>query len=302
MVQPQESAMKSKGIVFHGETRALDPEARASAPGRFVELPDGMVHYEIAGSAGAQTVVLIPGFSVPYLVWDPTFEALEQRGFRVLRYDLYGRGYSDRPDTTYDQDLFDRQLLNLLDALEIEEPIDLIGLSMGGAISVVFADRHPDSVRKLCLIGPAGLPWEQSLAAKLAQAPIIGEWIMGLLGDRVLVSNLRDYFHEDEGHAEFVERFRRQMQYIGYKAALLSSLRNGVTTGAGEAYERVGGRETPVMLIWGREDKVVPFELSERVLELMPNAEFHAIRDAAHIPHYERPDAVNPLLVEFLSR
>ncbi|MDX1614418.1 MAG: alpha/beta fold hydrolase [Candidatus Promineifilaceae bacterium] len=100
----------------------------------------------------------------------------------MLRVDLYGRGYTDRPDVDYDQDLFDRQLLHLLAALRIEQPVDPIGLSLGGAISIVFTDRHPGRVRKLCLIDPAGLPWQQPLAATITKAPILGELIMGLFG------------------------------------------------------------------------------------------------------------------------
>ena len=92
------------------------------------------------------------------------------------------------------------------------------------------------------------------------------------------------------------------MQYVGFKKALLSTLRSGVTTGAVEAYQKVGKRGYPVMLVWGREDRVVPFELSERVTELIPNVEFHPIDEAAHIPHYECPRVVNPILIEFLAR
>jgi len=57
-----------------------------------------------------------------------------------------------------------------------------------------------------------------------------------------------------------------------------------------------------VLLIWGQEDRMVPFETSEQVLAAMPQAEFHPIDDAGHIPHYEKPDVVNPLLIEFLNR
>ena len=110
-----------------------------------------MVHYEIAGSPRAETVVLIPGLSVPYFAWDPTFEALVDAQLRVLRYDLYGRGFSDRPDTVYDQDLFDRQLWNLPSALDIGGPVDLVGWSMGGAISVVYASRRPEAVNPLLI-------------------------------------------------------------------------------------------------------------------------------------------------------
>jgi pimeloyl-ACP methyl ester carboxylesterase len=293
--------MCAQRLAFRRESQVIDAEVRASAPGQFVDLPDGMVHYEMAGSPRAETVVLIPGLSVPYFAWDPTFKALVDAQLRVLRYDLYGRGFSDRPDTVYDRGLFDRQLWNLLSALDITGPVDLVGWSMGGPISVVFASRHPESVRKLCLIDPAGLPWQQPLSARLVEVPVLGELFMNLLGDRVLVSNLQGYFHGDGPPAEFVQKFRAQMQYAGFKKALLSTLRSGVTTGATEAYRQIGERGCPVLLIWGREDRVVPFELSERVKELIPDAEFHAIENAAHNPHYERPEAVNPLLIEFLN-
>jgi len=292
--------MSIRGLIYRGETQFLNNDTRSSAPGNFIELPDGSVHYELAGSPAAHTVVLVPGFSVPYAIWDPTFNALIEAGFHVLRFDLYGRGYSDRPDIHYNQDLFDRQLINLLDALAISERIDLVGLSLGGAISVIFADRHPERISKLCLIDPAGLPWPQSLPARLGKAPIFGELIMSLLGDKVLISNLADYFFSDEEYAELKEEFLLQMQFIGFKKSLLSTLRSGVTTGAEQAYLSVGKRNLPAMLIWGREDQVVPFELSNKVIELIPKIEFHPIDDAAHIPHYECPETVNPLLIEFL--
>ncbi|MBC7260381.1 MAG: alpha/beta fold hydrolase, partial [Chloroflexi bacterium] len=142
---------------FRGETKVLDDEARKGVPGQFVRLPDGVVHYELAGPPDGQPVVLIHGFSVPYYIWDPTFPALAEAGFRTLRYDLYGRGFSDRPETEYTLDLFVRQLLNLLQALGMERPVDVVGLSMGGPIAVSFTDRYPEHVRKLVLIDPAGL-------------------------------------------------------------------------------------------------------------------------------------------------
>ncbi len=125
---------------------------------------------------------------------------------------------------------------------------------------------------------------------------------MGLLGDRILVKNLADYFFRDEGYVELKKDFLHQMQFIGFKKALLSTLRSGVTSGAEESYMNLGKRNLPMMLIWGREDQVVPFELSRKVIELIPNIEFYPIDDAAHIPHYECPETVNPLLIEFLRR
>ena len=115
---------------YLGETAELDEAVRASAPGSFVRLSDGYTHYELDGPESGQPVVLVHGFSVPYFMWDPTFEFLTESGFRVLRYDLLGRGYSDRPKVRYDIDTFCQQLKELLDILGLEQ-INLMGLSMG---------------------------------------------------------------------------------------------------------------------------------------------------------------------------
>src|SRR4051812_34564559 len=71
----------------------IDQSVRAAAPGAFVRLTDGYTHYELSGPPEGRVVVLAAGISVPYYIWDPTFAALVHAGFRVLRYDYYGRGY-----------------------------------------------------------------------------------------------------------------------------------------------------------------------------------------------------------------
>lgn len=271
---------------FCGESLILGAEARSSAPGEFIELSDGIVHYEMAGPSSGQTVVLVHGFSTPYHTWDATFDALIEAGFRVLRYDLYGRGYSDRPNTAYNADLFDRQLLDLLSTLNVDKPVHLIGFSMGGAIIVIFADRHPAKVRNLGLIDTAGFPPKQTFAAKLGQAPVVGELLTCL-------------YYRPEKHSE---RNRTQMRYKGFRRALLSTVRHGPVGDLAETYRRVGEQKKPVLLIWGREDQTIPFDTHKRVEETIPHLEFHAIDEAGHDPHGERPELVNPLLIEFLRR
>src|SRR5512142_1651487 len=117
---------------YRDETRELNELTRQEASGSFIQLSDGFTHYELSNAEAGQTVVLAHGFSVPYFVYDPTFEFLTQTGFRVLRYDLFGRGFSDRPEKQYNIDLFVRQLGDLLDALRFTRPVSLVGLSTGG--------------------------------------------------------------------------------------------------------------------------------------------------------------------------
>ena len=122
-------------LIVNVETQDLDQVSKQSAPGEFLLLPAGEVHYRLTGPVDAPLVVLVHGFSVPSYVWDPTLSALEEEGYRVLTFDLYGRGYSERLKAEYDIDLFTDQLDDLLIALEIDDPVVVSGLSMGGRFS-----------------------------------------------------------------------------------------------------------------------------------------------------------------------
>jgi pimeloyl-ACP methyl ester carboxylesterase len=104
--------------------------------------------------------------------------ALGEAGFRVIRYDLYGRGFSDRPNVKYDAELYDRQLTQLLDGLRITTPVDLAGASMGGPIAAAYTCSHPARVRTLSLFDP-GYSHGQIMPAKL-RLPVWGEYTMAV--------------------------------------------------------------------------------------------------------------------------
>jgi pimeloyl-ACP methyl ester carboxylesterase len=287
---------------YRGETETLDDAARAALPGQFVVLPDGIVHYELAGPPGGPVVVLVPGISVPYTTWDANFPALANAGLRVLRFDLYGRGYSDRPDVVYDIDLFDRQIVDLLSALGLGDPLSLVGLSMGGAVVTHFAARRPERMRRLVLIDPLSATPAATLPIKMALAPGLGERLMDWFGNRILVGGQSQDFYRSELVAEFQEKYRPPMKYGGFKNAILSTVRSIPGWRIAEAYEQVGRAQYPVLLFWGRQDRAIPFETHRKVMDLIPRAEFHAIDNAGHVPHVEQPDTLNPPLIKFLCR
>jgi pimeloyl-ACP methyl ester carboxylesterase len=248
-------------------------------------------------------VVLVHGFSVPYYIWDPTFEALEEAGFRVLRFDLFGRGFSDRPFVPYDRELFDRQLGDLLDCLEISNPVNLIGLSMGGVISSTFTVRHPERVARLGLFDPAGFPLGYSMVFKLMKVPGLGEFVTSIFGSANLENSVASDFYRPKNLAPFLMKYRPQMQYKGFRRALLSTMRkNKALYDSHEIYQQLGQLDLPVILIWGEQDLAVPFVHSETFIKIVPQAEFHPVALSGHIPHYEHPEIVNPSLIEFLKR
>ena len=133
----------------------LTSETREGLPGSFVELPTGVTHYEVKGNPDARCVVLIHGNAAPYVSWDNTIVDLVDAGLRVLRYDVIGHGFSDRPRLrTYDRALYVRQLTELIDHLDIPYPISVVGTSQGGSIGACFAAENPGKVERLGLLAP----------------------------------------------------------------------------------------------------------------------------------------------------
>lgn len=293
--------MRKFEIPFRGETKHLTAEDRAAVPGQFIHLADGVTHYELGGKVNGPVVVLVHGFSVPYFIWEPTFQALNAAGFWVLRYDHFGRGYSDRPHLRYDLDLFNRQLTGLLDELGFREKINLIGLSMGGVIAANFAGLHPERVARLGLIDPAGFPIGYSLGFRLLRAPLLGELLFNLAGSENLENSMASDFYDPKHIREFIELYRPQMAYKGFRRALLSTLRAGFLNDGRDVYRRVGESGLPALLVWGENDTTVPFKHHKKLLEWIPQAAFHPIAASGHIPHYEKPEEVGPILLDFLG-
>ena len=278
----------------------MNAAGRQGVPGKFVTLGDGVTHYDVAGPDTGQRVLLVHGFSVPSYIWDSTVTALAGAGFRVARYDYFGRGYSDRPDIAYTADVYDRQMLQLLDSLGWQEPVDIIGLSMGGPVTAEFVGRHPARARSLTLVDPAaGVRNSVPLMFKL---PLVGPALWQSLAVPGMADGQLSDFVEPKKWPDWASKYRVQMQYRGFGRALLSTLREAEGQNLDSVYARVGALGTRTLLIWGVEDSTVAITNAAGVRKAIPQAQYYPIDRAGHLPHIERTDAVNPLLIGFLRR
>jgi len=283
------------------ETTADLPRLKATER-TFVELRSGMTYYELYGSSGDPLVVLVHGLTTPMFVWDYQLKSLVRSGFQVLRYDLYGRGFSDRPLTKYNSDLFNNQLMDLLSAVGNHEPYALVGLSLGGAISVNFAALETDRIQKLFLIAPAGLrekmPWWFYLGVKLGLVDFfqytVGNWFLKTIGPK----NLTD----DSAKQSIARRkIEQQLEFEGYHRSLASTLRYGPVYGIRDSYRTVGESDLPVHALWSREDTVVPSQLHRELRQVIPQVDVTLVDEGTHTVNYDRPELVNPPLLDFLG-
>ncbi|MDP9047413.1 MAG: alpha/beta hydrolase, partial [Bacteroidota bacterium] len=240
-----------------------------------------------------QVVILAHGFSVPYFIWDGTYEFLVKQGFRVLRYDMYGRGYSDRPHTVYNNDLYYNQLLELMAKLHLRSPVNLAGISFGGEMITGFTCRYPGKVNRVILLDP-GYGNEAP-----AVPPVMTNYYEATHPDKRANGQLTDFKYPDR-HPDWVKKYRVQMNYKGFRYALVSTLYNYKDNGRATNV-CLNSVHKPVLLIWGKEDATVPFRFSDSIRSVL-KADFLPVEDAAHLPSIEQAEKVNAKILLFLRK
>ncbi len=280
------------------ESAQLDAAARASASGQFVALADGVTHYEVAGPDTGRVVLLVHGFSVPSYIWDSTFVALSKAGYRVIRYDLYGRGLSDRPDAKYDGAMYDAQINGLLDSLHVQGPIDLLGLSFGGYVTAHYVSTHATRVRTLTLVDPVS---SSGPMPAMLTMPVIGPWIWQVTAVPGMADGQASDFLHPERFPKWADLYRPQMRYDGFGRALLRTRLGISATNWDSLYAAVAKTGVPVALIWGKQDQTVKFELSDVVRRNIPSVEFTPVDSSGHLPHIEQATLFNQRLFAFLA-
>jgi pimeloyl-ACP methyl ester carboxylesterase len=280
------------------EKQALDDAARASAPGKFVALGAGRTHYDVAGPDTGRVAVLVHGFSVPSYIWDSTSKALGAAGYRVIRYDLFGRGYSDRPDASYDGAFYDAQLTDLLDSLRVTEPVDLFGLSFGGYVVAHYATTHAQRIRTLVMVDPASsssrLPW-------FVTAPGLGAYLFQVVEVPGKAEGQSSDFLHPEKFPGWADKYRPQMRFRGFGRSLHRSAITMSTADYPGMYATIGKSGMPVLLVWGKQDPTVPFANSAIVQRGIPQLELFAVDSSGHLPHMEQAAAFNARVLAFLA-
>ncbi|MRW92224.1 alpha/beta fold hydrolase [Duganella sp. FT80W] len=272
--------------------------SRAGAPGQFATLSDGVTYYEAAGPANGRVAVLVHGFSVPSYIWDPTFAALRDAGYRVIRYDLYGRGLSDRPDASYDSVFYDRQLDDLLKALKVDGKIDLFGLSFGGYVTAHYTSTHPERVRTLTLVDPSNTAPTVSWQLRL---PLLGPYLFQTGAVPGMADNQSSDFLHPEQFPGWAERYRPQMQYHGFGRALYRSRVNLSHENFAAIYGPIARAGTPVHLVWGKQDPTIPVAQAANIRKAIPALEYTEIDQAGHLPQMEQPAVFNQRVLAYLA-
>ncbi|KAL5631383.1 hypothetical protein ACGC1H_007038 [Rhizoctonia solani] len=281
-------------------------------PGYTVELTKGETRYWLIGPEEGKRVVLIHGLSIPSLIWKEVATRLGRAGFRVLLFDLYGRGYSEAPDartTPYDVDLYITQLALLMQYIGWRRA-RIVGLSMGGAIAAAFAAKFPWLVdSNVGLIASVGVMEGAigGLFAFIFGSAAFQRFRHSALGQTLFTPAPPPAIPPNLSKSEQLllkehTLFGLQSAILpGYTAAVAASVFVGPLRGLENEFKKLGKlKGVKVQIIWGTKDAIVSYKYAAKIKELIPHAELVTIDGAGHdlcATHYE---VVSDNLIGFL--
>lgn len=290
--------------------RGRPPPSRAEAPFRtgrmpaMTRFPDLPVAWETGGEG--RPVVLVHGFGASRFTWRRWVPALE-RQYRVLRVDLKGFGDAPRPrDGRYSPVDQAELLVEWMRRLDLRDAT-LVGHSLGGGIVLYAALElagEPHRIRSLVVISGAAYPQEIPRYIGLARLPILPELALRLVPSRALLRRvLREISHPGAViPPEQVEGYAAPLDRPGTRYAILQAARQVLPPQAEAVAARYRELKQPTLLLWGRQDPVVPLRVGERLAREMPSARLVILERCGHLPQEERPDEGLAAVQEFLAR
>jgi len=155
-----------------------------------------------------------------------------------------------------------------------------------------FTCKHPELVGKVILIDP-GYPF-----APPGVPQFYTSFQEATHGDERATGQLSDFKYPDR-HPDWVKKYSVQMQYKGFRNAIVSTEYNYNYKGR-ESNTCLNSAHKKVLLIWGKEDHTVPFTYSDSVRSVL-KCEFFPVDDSGHLPHIEQAEKVNKKIGEFLG-
>lgn len=249
------------------------------------------LHYLLEGPEDAPMLVMANSLGTTLSMWDDQAPALRER-FRLLRYDHRGHGGSPVPSGPYKIDDLGRDILTLLDGLEIER-FSFLGLSIGGMAGMWLASEAPERVERLvlcCTSAQIGPPEQWETRARTVREDGVGAISDGAL-ERWFTPDLHSE-HPEIG--EWAESMLLSTPAEGY-AGCCEAIRDMDLRG------RLLRIQAPTLVISGADDPATPPDHGELIRDSVPDARLVVVPRARHLANVERPEEITQAVLDHLD-
>lgn len=263
----------------------------------FAAINGAHIFYEIAGEG--QPFVMIHAGVADNRQWNNEFGYFADR-FRALRYDLRGYGKSEPVEGEFSHL---QDLIALLDTLHLDQPLILMGCSMGGGLAMDFSLTNPSKVKALIMVdsGPSGLELDVPMPAKFEE--VEKAYNEGDL-DRVAELETQIWFDGMGRTPTQVNQSMRRLAYAMNRNALAHDakrLGKRLPDTNTPAAELLGALKIPVLIVVGAHDTPYILAAADHMIEKIPSCRKVIIEDAAHLPNMDHPGEFRKIVTEFLE-
>ena len=252
---------------------------------------------------GDRQIMLLHGFGANSYTWRSWIGALA-KDHRVWSVELKGHGSAPAPpDDLYS--LHDHaDLVYRLIVQQNLRQLTLIGHSMGGAVALLVTLRLLEEGRleRLILVSSAAYPQRRPPFVDLASHGRLSEWALRFFPKHLLIRRvLRSIVFDQEGvTGAQVAAYAEPLFSPAHRSALIKTAVRIVPPDFEDLTKRFPEIDVPTLLLWGRQDRVVPLHVPERLLATLPNARLEVMEDCGHIPPEERPKESLEVVLKFL--
>jgi pimeloyl-ACP methyl ester carboxylesterase len=255
---------------------------------KFATVYGAKIHFVEAGTGAP--LILIHGLADDVAVWDSVIPPLAA-SFRVIALDQIGFGRSDKPLLSYRVSTFVDFLDGFLNELKIKRA-SLVGNSLGGWVAAAFTLAHPERVERLVLSDAAGY----AALAKTMDPRALSALRLASRDDIRYLGPLT--FHDKRFYEDVDLTFKQRVTAgDGYTVSqFLGSMIRGEDVLDG----RLGAIHKPTLIVWGREDRLIPLNFAERFHKEITGSRLEVIDNCGHMPHVECPKEFVTAVLEFL--
>ena len=272
---------------------------------QYINVKGVNTRYWTAGDKGP-VLLLIHGFGASVEIWQHNIEPLA-KFYRVYAIDLVGFGRTDKHEGTYTPPFMVQFINDALTALNLEK-VTLIGLSMGGGLSILYTLRFPHKIDKLVLVDSAGLGKEVIFSMRLMSLPFLGEFVTKPSRKMAYLFFKPAVLNPAQLKGQFTDIYYELFSLPGAQTAMLKVIRFGCNIFGikkdvlNETLMNLHRITSPTLIIWGRQDAIIPLTQAYYAKEKISNSKLHVIEQCGHMPNFEKPDEFNQVLLDFLSR
>ena len=272
---------------------------------QYINVKGIKTRYWTAGDKGP-ILLLIHCFGASVEIWQHNIEPLA-KFYRVYAIDLVGFGRTDKHEGTYTPPLMVQFIDDAMTALNLEK-VTLIGLSMGGGLSILYTLRFPHKVDKLVLIDSAGLGKEIIFSIRLISLPFLGELFTKPSRKMAYLFFKPTVLDSNQLKGQFTDIYYELFSLPGAQMAMLKVLRSGCTffglkkNVLNETMMNLHRITSPTLIIWGKQDVMLPLKQAYYAKEKIPDSKLHIVEQCGHMPNFEKPDEFNQVVLDFLSR